>query len=44
MSPVRPTLLVVGRRHEPEDHRLREFLTRISLIEKLVATARPAVT
>ena len=28
VSPVRPTLLVVGRRLEPEDHRLRDFLTR----------------
>ena len=30
MSPVRPTLLVVGHRHEPEHHRLRDFLTRIA--------------
>ena len=30
MSPARPTLIVVGRRHEPEDHRLRDFLTRIA--------------
>jgi len=30
VSPVRPTLLVVGRRLEPEDHRLRDFLTRIA--------------
>ena len=30
MSPVRPTLLVVGQRHEPEHHRLRDFLTRIA--------------
>src|SRR5687767_3322278 len=30
MSPVRPTLTVVGRRLEPEDHRLRDFLTRIA--------------
>ena len=30
MSPVRPTLIVVGRRHEPEHHRLRDFLTRIA--------------
>jgi thioredoxin reductase (NADPH) len=28
VSPVRPTLTVVGRRLEPEHHRLRDFLTR----------------
>ena len=28
MSPVRPTVTVVGRRMEAEDHRLRDFLTR----------------
>jgi thioredoxin reductase (NADPH) len=30
MSPVRPTLIVVGRRLEPEDHRLRDLLTRVA--------------
>ena len=30
MSPVRPTLQVVGRRLEPEHYRLRDFLTRIA--------------
>jgi thioredoxin reductase (NADPH) len=30
MSPVRPTLLVVGRRLEAEDHRLRDLLTRVA--------------
>ncbi len=30
MSPVRPTLTVVGRRRDPGDHRLRDFLTRIA--------------
>jgi thioredoxin reductase (NADPH) len=30
MSPVRPTVLVVGRRLDPGDHRLRDFLTRIA--------------
>ncbi|MEN3343063.1 MAG: thioredoxin reductase [Actinomycetota bacterium] len=30
MSPVRPTVQVVGRRLEPEHHRLRDFLTRIA--------------
>ena len=30
MSTVRPPLLVIGHRHEPEHHRLRDFLTRIA--------------
>jgi thioredoxin reductase (NADPH) len=30
MSPVRPEVTVVGRRREPEDHRLRDFLTRVA--------------
>jgi thioredoxin reductase (NADPH) len=28
MSPIRPTVTVVGRRLDPEDYRLRDFLTR----------------
>ncbi len=28
MSPVRPTVAVIGQRLAPEDHRLRDFLTR----------------
>ncbi len=28
MSPARPTLTVIGRRLEPQDHELRDFLTR----------------
>lgn len=28
MSPVRPTVTLIGRRLAPEDHRLRDFLTR----------------
>ncbi|MEA2346916.1 MAG: thioredoxin reductase [Thermoleophilaceae bacterium] len=28
MSPIRPDVTVIGRRMEPEDHRLRDFLTR----------------
>jgi len=28
VSPQRPTLHVIGRRLDPEDHRLRDFLTR----------------
>jgi thioredoxin reductase (NADPH) len=30
VSPVRPTVTVIGRRLAPEDHRLRDFLTRIA--------------
>jgi thioredoxin reductase (NADPH) len=30
VSPVRPKVTVVGRRLEPEDHRLRDFLTRLA--------------
>jgi len=30
MSPIRPTLTVIGRRSAPEDHRLRDMLTRIA--------------
>jgi thioredoxin reductase (NADPH) len=30
MSPVRPEVTVVGRRLEPQDHRLRDFLTRVA--------------
>ncbi len=30
MSPVRPNVVVVGRRLAPGDHRLRDFLTRIA--------------
>ena len=30
MSPVRPTVRLIGARLEPEHHRLREFLTRIA--------------
>ena len=30
MSPVRSEVTVVGRRLEPEDHRLRDFLTRVA--------------
>jgi thioredoxin reductase (NADPH) len=28
MSPIRPRVTVVGHRHDPEHHRLRDFLTR----------------
>ncbi len=30
MSPIRPTVTLIGRRLEPEHHRVRDFLTRIA--------------
>src|SRR5437867_259208 len=30
MSPIRPTVQVIGRRLDPEHHRLRDFLTRVA--------------
>lgn len=30
MSPVRPTVTLIGRRLEPDDHAVRDFLTRIA--------------
>jgi hypothetical protein len=30
MSPSRPTVQVIGRRLDPEHHRLRDFLTRVA--------------
>ncbi|MEA2230869.1 MAG: hypothetical protein QOD83_685 [Solirubrobacteraceae bacterium] len=30
MSPIRPTVTVVGHRLDPASHRLRDFLTRIA--------------
>ena len=30
MSPIRPTVTLVGLRLEPEHHRVRDFLTRIA--------------
>jgi thioredoxin reductase (NADPH) len=30
MSSLRPTLTVIGHRHEPEHHRLRDFMTRVA--------------
>jgi thioredoxin reductase (NADPH) len=30
MSPIRPTVTVVGRRLDPEHHRLRDYLTRVA--------------
>ena len=42
MSPVRPTVTVVGRRLEPEDHRLRDLLTRIAQPFDWVEAETPA--
>jgi thioredoxin reductase (NADPH) len=42
MSPVRPTVTVVGRRLGPEDHRLRDFLTRIAQPFEWVEARTPA--
>jgi hypothetical protein len=33
VSPQRPTLRVIGRRVDPEDHCLRDFLTRADQTE-----------
>jgi len=40
-SPVRPTLTVVGRRLEPEDHRLRDFLTRTAQPFEWIESDKP---
>ena len=42
MSPPRPRLKVVGRRLEPEDHRLRDFLTRIAQPHDFYEAGSPA--
>jgi thioredoxin reductase (NADPH) len=41
MSPVRPKVTVVGRRLEPEDHRLRDFLTRLAQPYEWVESGSP---
>lgn len=41
MSPVRPTITVVGRRLAPEDHRLRDFLTRTAQPYKWLEAGSP---
>ncbi|MGD1058876.1 MAG: FAD-dependent oxidoreductase, partial [Solirubrobacteraceae bacterium] len=41
MSPVRPKVTVVGRRLEPEDHRLRDFLTRLAQPYEWVEAGSP---
>jgi len=41
MSPVRDDVVVIGRRHEPEDHRLRDFLTRTAQPHEWVEAGTP---
>jgi thioredoxin reductase (NADPH) len=41
VSPIRPTVTVVGRRLDPNDHRLRDFLTRIAQPYEWVETGSP---
>jgi thioredoxin reductase (NADPH) len=41
MSPVRPTVQVVGRRIDPQDHRLRDFLTRIAQPHEWIDAGSP---
>ncbi len=41
MSPVREGVVVIGRRHEPEDHRLRDFLTRTAQPHEWVEAGTP---
>ena len=40
--PPRPTVHVVGRRLEPEDHRLRDFLTRAAQPHEFYEAGSPA--
>jgi thioredoxin reductase (NADPH) len=42
MSPVRPTVQVVGRSLDPEHHRLRDFLTRIAQPYEFLEAGSPA--
>jgi thioredoxin reductase (NADPH) len=41
MSPVRPTVRLVGTRLDPEAHRVRDFLTRIAQPHELVEEGSP---
>jgi thioredoxin reductase (NADPH) len=41
MSPIRPTVQVVGRRLDPGDHALRDFLTRAAQPHEFVETGTP---
>jgi thioredoxin reductase (NADPH) len=42
MSPVRPTVQVIGRRLDPQHHRLRDFLTRIAQPHEFHEAGSPA--
>ena len=44
MSPVRPTVQVVGRRLDPEHHRLRDFLTRVAQPHEWFEAGSPEAT
>src|SRR5688500_16195730 len=41
MSPIRPTVQLVGTRLDPETHRVRDFLTRIAQPHELVEAGSP---
>jgi thioredoxin reductase (NADPH) len=41
VSPVRPTVTLIGRRLEPEDHRIRDFLTRTAQAHDWVDAGSP---
>jgi thioredoxin reductase (NADPH) len=41
MSPIRPTVRLVGTRLDPEAHRVRDFLTRIAQPHELVEAGSP---
>jgi thioredoxin reductase (NADPH) len=42
VSPVRPTVRIVGERLDPEHHRLRDFLTRIAQPHEWLEAGSPA--
>src|SRR3954447_1668617 len=44
MSPVRPTVQVVGERLDPEQYRLRDFLTRTAQPHEWFEAGSPAAT
>jgi thioredoxin reductase (NADPH) len=41
MSPIRPTVQLIGTRLDPEAHRVRDFLTRIAQPHELVEAGSP---
>ena len=40
MSPVRPTVQLIGTRLDPDAHRVRDFLTRIAQPHELIEADR----